>query len=79
MSYIYQVEVIEDGDPCVVEEDIKVACERLGYDAQVYDEGDGFFQIEAERRLNMKAVKADIEALDGASRCKITLELLQSP
>ena len=78
--YIYTVNVLKQGSPRVVEEDIEIALERLGYDAQVYEEDDGrAFSIYSERHINMGAVKDDIERLDGASRCKVAIECYQRP
>lgn len=79
MEYGYTVTILQDADPRVVGEDIEIALERQGYeDCEVNEQAAGEFDILSPQRLNIRAVRQDIEDCNGAGgHCRIKIERYQ--
>lgn len=78
MEYGYTVTVVQDADPRIIEEDIEIVLDRLGYEGyEVNEQAAREFDIVSPRRLNIRAVRRDIEACSARRCCIIRLERYQ--
>ena len=73
----YGITIEEQGEPCVVEEDLRIALGHQGIeDAEVDQAEDDYFTVDLFNGMNEAEFKAALENLDGASRCKVSIERL---
>ena len=85
----YWISVIKDAPTTVVSEDVEIALRNAGYDYElsgdwnIYDEepdeigGPRGFMVISPAGLDTAKVKAELEKLDGAESCEVTVEEFQ--
>mgnify|MGYP003654476863 CR=1 FL=1 len=88
MSKTYRIEIVRDAPTSVISEDVEIALDKAGYEFNQYDgmwslydqEADfvgglrGFLVL-APVELDTAKVKTELEKLDGAQTCEVTIEL----